>query len=100
MPEFAKLAAEMEGSGVKFLALSLEPDVELVRATVKKWNLPSLPIAIAESETLGPLGVNQVPATIFIGSDGVIVAAVSGEKSGAFLRRRVQELLAREKQLK
>ncbi len=90
----------MKDSEVGFLALSLEPDEELVRAAVKKWNLPKLPIAIAESEALGPLGVNQVPAMLFIGSDGLIVAAASGERDAEFMRRRIRALLEREKTLR
>lgn len=90
----------MKDSGVRFLALSLEPDEALVRRALGNWGLTTLPAAVAESETLGPLGVNQVPATLFIGSDGIIIAAANGERGEAFLRRRIKELLAREKTLK
>lgn len=90
----------MKDSGVRFLALSLESDETLVRDAASKWKLGALPLAVAESEALGPLGVNQVPATLFIGSDGVIIAAANGERDARFIRRRVEELLARERTLR
>lgn len=94
------MAANLKNSGVGFLALSMETDEALVRKAAKTWALSSVPIAVAESETLGPLGVNQVPATLFIGSDGMIIAAGNGPKGEAFIRRRIAELLEREKKVK
>jgi hypothetical protein len=50
-------------------------------------------VAISSSETLGPLSVNQVPSTVFVDRQGVIVAAASGARSRRFFEDRVKELL-------
>lgn len=50
-------------------------------------------VAIAKSEALGPLGVNQVPSTVFLRSDGVLNAVISGPKDKAWFERRIQEIL-------
>jgi hypothetical protein len=52
-----------------------------------------MPVAIAKGETLGPLGTNRVPSTVFIDRRGVIVAAASGERKLTFLEARTRELL-------
>jgi hypothetical protein len=52
-----------------------------------------LKVALARSEVLAPLGVSQVPSTVFLDREAVIVAAASGERDRSFLERRVQELL-------
>lgn len=53
-----------------------------------------MPVAIAKGETLGPLGTNQVPSTVFINSRGIIVAAASGARKHSFLEARTRELLS------
>jgi hypothetical protein len=50
-------------------------------------------VAIAKSEALGPLGVNQVPSTVFVRSDGILNAVISGPKDSAWFERRIQEIL-------
>ena len=50
-------------------------------------------VAIAKSEVLGPLGVNQVPSTVFLRADGILNADASGPKDSAWFERRIQELL-------
>ncbi|MHB8872329.1 MAG: TlpA family protein disulfide reductase [Myxococcaceae bacterium] len=92
MPELEKVRQQYEGQGVGFLALSLEPDAEVVAAAAARFGV-TMKVAVAEDEVLGPFGVNQVPSTIFIDRDGLIVAAASGERSRAFLERRVKALL-------
>lgn len=92
MPELETLRTQYEGQGVKFLALSLEPDGALVGATAKRWGI-GMTVAVARSEALGPLGVNQTPSTVFLSPDGTINAAASGPKEKAWLERRIKELL-------
>lgn len=75
-----------------FLAVSIEPDSALVRQGAKRIGI-QMPVAISEEETLGPLGVNQVPSTVFLDREGVIVGAASGPRSEAFFERRVKALL-------
>lgn len=50
-------------------------------------------VAIAKSEALGPLGVNQVPSTVFLRADGILNAVISGPKDKAWFERRIQEIL-------
>jgi hypothetical protein len=92
LPELEKVRRKFEPRGVRFVALSLEPDRELVERAARKLQI-QMPIALAKTETLAPLGVNQVPSTVFINSTGVIVAAASGERSRSFLEARIEELL-------
>lgn len=55
----------------------------------------SMPVAITEQETLGPLAVRMIPSTVFVDEKGIIVAAASGERSRAFFQKRVEDLLDR-----
>jgi hypothetical protein len=71
--------------------VSLEPD----RAKVAKWvgqTDMQIRVALAQGELLGPLSVNQVPSTVFVDSDGMIVAAASGERSRRFFMKRTADL--------
>ncbi len=76
---------------MEFLALSLEPDAELVTRAARRLDL-SMKVAIAKSESLGPFGVNQVPSVAFLRSDGVINAVGTGYHEKAWLERRLKEL--------
>ncbi len=87
------MSKEFAGRGVRFLALSVESDEDLVRSGVKKLGM-QLPVGIADSD-VESLGVDQVPATLFVDTGGRIVASVNGEREAAFLRRRIKELLSR-----
>ncbi|WNG58511.1 TlpA family protein disulfide reductase [Archangium gephyra] len=91
MPELEKVRREYEGKGVGFVALSLL-EVERVPTVAQQLGV-QMRLAYAEGEVLGPLGVNQVPSTVFIDARGVIVASVSGERDQDFFERRVRELL-------
>jgi hypothetical protein len=92
LPELEALRREYEGRGVRFLALSLEPDEQLVIDAARKLGL-DMQVAIARGETLGPLNVNQLPSTVFVSKEGTIVAAASGERKQRFLRARIEALL-------
>lgn len=93
MPELEAVRRQFEREGVRFLALSLEPDEQLVLKAAQRLGI-EMQVAVAAGEVLSPLGVNQVPSTVFI-RDGTIVAAASGERKRAFFEKRVRELLAR-----
>ncbi len=75
-----------------FLALSIEPDAQRVLEVSAQFNIGAK-VAIAKSEALGPLGVNQVPSTVFLRTDGILNAVVSGPKDKAWFERRIQEIL-------
>ncbi len=85
------VAAQMAGTPVHFLAVSLEADARRVRVAVETLKL-RLPVATAESEMLGPLGLDSVPATIFIDASGRVVARVR-TASGEELKAQAEQLL-------
>jgi hypothetical protein len=92
LPELEQLRREFSSQNVGFLALSLEPDRPLVAQAAVRLRI-QMPVAIADGEMLGPLGVNRVPSTAFIDRAGRIVAASSGERSRGFYERRIRALL-------
>ncbi len=93
MPDLEKLKAKYESQGINFLAISLDPDEQLVVAAAQRFDF-SLRLAVADSEALAPLGVGAVPSTVFIDRRGIINAAVTGAKKYDYLDRRTAELLA------
>ena len=93
MPELEALRSEYEARGVGFLALSLNPSETRNRKAAAELGL-HMTVATAKGEVLGPLRVSTVPATVFIDRQGVVVAAVNGERSREFYARRLEELLA------
>jgi hypothetical protein len=78
---------------VGFVALSLNPSETRNRRAAAELGL-HMTVATAKDEVLGPLRVSTVPATVFISREGVVVAAVNGERSRAFYARRLEALLA------
>jgi hypothetical protein len=92
LPELEQLRRQYEERGVGFLALSIEPEARVVLAAAQRMNIGSK-VAIARSEVLGPLSVNQVPSTVFLSADGLLNAVVSGPKDRAWLERRIQEIV-------
>ncbi len=91
LPQLEALHARWAEKGVRFLALSLEPDAQQVEDKARELNL-SIQVAIAKSEVLGPFGVNQVPSLAFLRSDGIINAVGTGYKDPAWIERRLAEL--------
>jgi hypothetical protein len=77
---------------VGFLAVSLEPDEALVKRAVAQWEIGGT-VATAVGEMLGPLSVAEIPSTVFVDANGVIVAAASGPRSVSFLKKRTEALL-------
>lgn len=72
--------------------MSIEPDETLVRRAAERNGI-AMTVAVSAGETLGPLSVNQVPSTVFVNRQGVIVAAASGPRGAKFFARRARELL-------
>lgn len=70
----------------------MEQDEARVRRSVEDWKI-STPVFIATGEVLGPLGVREVPSTVFVDARGLIVAAASGPRSQRFLAERARALL-------
>jgi hypothetical protein len=93
LPELEALRSEYEARGVGFLALSLNPSEARNRRTAAELGV-HMTVATAKGEVLGPLRVSTVPATVFINRQGVVVAAINGERSREFYARRLEELLA------
>ena len=83
----------MAGKPVRFLAVSLETDTRRVRVAMERMKL-SLPVATAESELLEPLGLDSVPATLFVDAEGRVVGRVTGLGSKAELKSQAERLLA------
>lgn len=92
MPELEQVRAEYEAKGVKFLALSLEPDANEVARGAKKIGV-KMPVAIAKDQVLDPLGVKRVPSTVWINREGRVVTAASGERKLSFLRKHTGALV-------
>jgi hypothetical protein len=63
-----------------------------VLRSVEQWKIGTS-VVTATGEVLGPLGVREVPSTVFVDAEGVIVAAASGPRSYRFLAERTQALL-------
>ena len=82
----------MAGSPLHFLAVSLDADARHVRVTTETLKL-TLPVATAESELLGPLELETVPATIFIDASGQVVGRL-GVASKAAFKAHAERLLA------
>ncbi|MGO8968397.1 MAG: TlpA family protein disulfide reductase [Myxococcaceae bacterium] len=91
MPELDAVATEMAGTPVRFLAVSLQSDTRRVRVAVETLKL-RLPVATSESEVLGPLGLDNVPATIFVDASGHVVSRLA-TASKADLKSHAQQLL-------
>ena len=92
MPELEEIRKQYEPKGIRFIAISIEPDRERVGAAARRLQI-QMKVALARGEALGPFGVNQVPSTVFIRGDGVIIAAASGARKRQFLEERTRELL-------
>lgn len=76
---------------MEFLAVSLEPRADRVEKARKELGL-MLPVAIADGELLGPLGVRDIPSTVWIDERGIVVGAASGPRSEAVFKRQTRKL--------
>jgi len=96
LPQMEALHQKWSEQGVRFLALSLEPDTAQVEQAARDFDL-SMTVAIAKSEVLGPFGVNQVPSVAFLRADGIINAVGTGYQKTDWLERRLAELVQTQK---
>ncbi len=81
----------MAGTPVHFLAVSLDADARRVRVAMETLKL-TLPVGTPEAELLGPLGLETVPATIFVDASGQVVGRL-GISSKAELKAQAERLL-------
>jgi hypothetical protein len=91
LPEVEAIRADWEAKGGRFIALSLEQDPDKTRRGAEVFGV-SMPVALAAGEVLAPLGVREVPSTVFIDEDGIIRMAASGLRDRKFFERRMREL--------
>ena len=82
----------MANTPVRFLAVSLDADSRRVRVAMETLKL-TLPVGTPEAELLAPLGLDSVPATIFVDATGLVIAKL-GISSKAELRTEARRLLA------
>lgn len=82
----------MAGTPVHFLAVSLDADTRRVRVAMETLKL-TLPVATPEAELLAPLGLETVPATIFVDASGQVVGRL-GISSKEELKAQAERLLA------
>jgi thiol-disulfide isomerase/thioredoxin len=95
LPDIEKLRLKYESQGIGFLSLSLIPERRPNEKFLKELNV-QMPWVMAEGEVLHPLAVNQIPSTVFLNKDAVIVRAARGQKSARSLEKQVRNLLAAE----
>ena len=86
LTQMEALKASLGNGPVGFLALSLDDDEDRVIEAAGRLELNAT-IAIARSDTMGPLGLSQLPGCAFLNADGTIVAAASGEQSDSTLAK-------------
>jgi hypothetical protein len=92
LPRVEEIRKIFEPKGVGFLEVSLEQDRDLVRRAAARLALQGR-VATVDGEVLGPLSVGAVPSLVFLNSDGIIVAAATGERSQRFIEERTRALL-------
>lgn len=92
-PRLEQLRREFEPLGVRFLALSLEPDTSLVREGAARMGM-QLPLATTREPALDPLGVRAVPSVVWVDAQGTVRTAATGERSLGFLREQTESLLS------
>ena len=93
MPELETLARQYEGR-VGFIAVSIAPDRNRIRAAAARMGLRTMPVAAAESEMLAPLELETVPATFLVSADGMMVERYQGLVSRSTLTGKLDALLA------
>ena len=81
MPSLQRLAALIEPSGARVVALSLDTDHNLVREFVLKYRI-ELPVGIAATPgtATAALGATALPLTLYVAADGRIVGRHFGQR--------------------
>lgn len=80
------LKQRIGSSSLGYLALSLDDDEDHVFAAAARLE-PEGTVALAKSETMGPLSLSQLPATAFLDASATVVAAASGEQTDETLEK-------------
>lgn len=96
VPVLESVRREYEPKGIKFLALSIDADAEASQWSAGKMGITT-DIAVATGPVLERLGLRGVPATLFVSSDGTVIARASGARGRGFFERRADDLLAQKK---
>src|SRR5204863_366203 len=85
-------AGPFEKRGLGLVALSLQADEDAVMEAAGRAEVDST-LAIASGEAMGPLGLREIPATVFIDDHSTIIAAATGEHDAAALSRLAEETM-------
>lgn len=98
IPELKKIYAKYHQSrGLVILGIACDTlqgeGIRSVRPFVKEFDI-SYPILLAEAPVLDTFGVEAIPTTLFLGSDGSIVGRMMGAGRSGELSEGVAELLA------
>src|SRR5271170_3975097 len=97
IPELKKLYAKYKSRGLVVLGVACDTvqgdGVRSVRPFVREFNI-SYPILLAETPVLDDFGIEALPTTVFVGSNGTIVGRVMGAGAAGELTQSVDALLA------
>jgi hypothetical protein len=92
LPEIEEVRKEFESKGLGFLALTQGGSAEQVNAVRNRLQM-GMTFGFAETDMLGPFGLNAVPATLFVDREGRVVAVAEGEQSRTFFEVMAKQLL-------
>jgi thiol-disulfide isomerase/thioredoxin len=97
IPELKKLYAKYKSRGLVVLGVACDTvqgdGVRSVRPFVREFDI-SYPILLAEAPVLDDFGIEALPTTVFLGSDGTIVGRTMGAGAPGELSEGVNALLA------
>jgi thiol-disulfide isomerase/thioredoxin len=97
IPELKKIYAKYKSRGLVVLGIACDTvqgdGVRSVRPFVRQFDI-SYPILLAEAPVLDDFGVEAIPTTVFLGTDGTIVGRMMGAGAAGELSEGVNELLA------
>jgi thiol-disulfide isomerase/thioredoxin len=91
MPAFERVH-DAAGADVTFLGLAVRDRPEDAQAIVKRTGVTFRTLRDADGDALTYFGGIQMPATVFVGADGEMVARHDGKLSEADLRAQLAEL--------
>ena len=100
MPWLVELGNELDGKGVKFVAVSHDdPDDRAAVVPAYSKKVPGLEkyVAYGDPFTAGKFKVDALPTLYVIGKDGKVVASVRGATSEWRVRRWIKKALEQEK---
>ncbi len=81
MPSLARLAAALDGAGVRVLPLAFEPKGPAgVRRFYREIGVNSLPVLLGDGQNLkSVLGIERLPTTLMLDAEAHHIATVAGE---------------------